>query len=233
VGSEDLFSDPTARRLEFNSPDVVPHLNPMLDQMVMVSPRLALIHTQQSAADWVKVLTARHHLDASSTAIIITWRKPHQQPAIFAAPEMLQTRSVATRREDTHRARPSRMSRYRQAQVFTHVQGPLGPDPDQLLSAMLEHIQLALGRTTEMGTSEDALEPGQCWIFRDGTGLWKGSFVHQLPDIADAIAVHQLMQGSTLQVGATFAMISVRNSRLDADPALCQRATGNARGGGR
>ena len=91
---------------------MIPQVNSMLEQIVMVSPRLALAHTQHTAEEWARVLTAMHHFDPARTIPLITWRRSHQRPHIFAAPDRLQTQANAERLEMMDRERrPSPLRR--------------------------------------------------------------------------------------------------------------------------
>ena len=70
------------------------------------------------------------------------------------------------------------------------------------------------------------------WDSRDPKGTWTGTLILYLPDLAETVAVHALLEGATLQVGSSFATIWVRSQRLDVDPSICLRSPGNGRGGG-
>ena len=234
LGSEALFADPTALRLEMTSPEMIPQVNSMLEQIVMVSPRLALAHTQHTAEEWARVLTAMHHFDPARTIPLITWRRSHQRPHIFAAPDRLQTQANAERLEMMDRERrPSPLRQYRRDLVTIEVRGTMGPDPDQLLAALVTEMGKTLGRAMVHGRKEMGLEPSQFWARRDATGAWTGTMVVLLPGVEDAVALHGVLEGGTVQVGVTFATITVRNQRLDADPALCHPTPGNGQGDGR
>jgi len=233
LGSEALFADPAALRLEMTTPEVIPQVNAMLEQLVMVSPRLALAHTQHTAQEWAGTITAMHHANPARTISLITWRRSHQRPHIFAAPEMLQTQVTAERLEEQDREqRPTPLRQYRRELVTIEVRGTLGPDPDQLLAALITQVGNTLGRAVTHGRREMGLEPSQLWTRRDATGAWTGSLLILLPEVGDAVALHGVLEGGTVQVGATFATITVRNRRLDANPALCHPTPGNGRGVG-
>ena len=145
---------------------------------------------------------------------------------------MLQTRATATRRAAQTRSRPSRLMRYRHDLLNISIRGPLGPDPDQLLVAVLQQIHACLGHPLVQGKGEHDLDTHTFWDPRDSKGAWTGNLTLYLPDLAETAAVHALLEGATLQVGSSFATIWVRSQRLDADPSLCFRSPGNGRGGG-
>ena len=109
----------------------------------------------------------------------------------------------------------------------------MGPDPDQLLAALVTEMGKTLGRAMVHGRKEMGLEPSQFWARRDATGAWTGTMVVLLPGVEDAVALYGVLEGGTVQVGVTFATITVRNQRLDADPALCHPTPGNGQGDGR
>ena len=203
LGSETLFADPTALRLEMTSPEVIPQVNSMLEQIVMVSPRLALMHTQHTAEEWARVLTAMHHFDPARTVPLITWRQSHQRPHIFAAPDRLQPQAQAERLERMDREqRPTPLHQYRRDLVAIEVKGTLGPDPDQLLAALVTEIGNTLSRAMVHGRQEMGLEPFQFWARRDATGAWTGTVMVLLPAVEDAVALHGVLDGGTVQVGS-------------------------------
>jgi hypothetical protein len=214
------------------TPDVIPLVNPFVEQMVLVSPKLALVHTQRSAEEWVETLTTMHHANPTMAATHLTWRRPHKRPTIFAAPDLLQVRTVAERQQAFMREnRPSRMALYRQDLVTVEVRGSLGPDPDFLLAALVGQMKEVLGRDVPHGKDENDLEPSQHWSHRDATGAWTGKVIVHLPNLPEARAVYQTFQGGTVQVGNMIATLWVRHTQLDANPALLTSSQGNAQGG--
>ena len=232
IGSESLYADPAARRVEFTSTDAVPQINQLVEHMVMVSPRLGLMHSRHSAEEWTAALTTMHHANPEVCATLVTWRRPHHRPQLFAAPEMLQTRATATRRTAQTRSRPSRLMRYRRDLLNISIRGPFGLDPDQLLVALMQQVHACLGRPLVQGKGEYELDTHMFWDPRDPKGAWAGTLTLYLPDLAETAAEHALLEGATLQIGTSFATIWVRSQRLDADPSLCLRSPGNGRGGG-
>ena len=180
------------------------------------------------------MLTAMHHFDPARTVPLITWRQSHQRPHIFAAPDRLQPQAQAERLERMDREqRLTPLRQYRRDLVTIEVKGTLGPDPDQLLAALVTEIGNTLSRAMVHGRQEMGLEPSQFWARRDATGAWTGTMMVLLPAVEDAVALHGVLDGGTVQVGVAFATITVRNRRLDADPALCHPVPGNGRGDGR
>ena len=155
----------------------VPQINQLVEHMVMVSPRLGLIHSRHSAEEWTEALTAMHHTDPEVCATLVTWRRPHHRPQLFASPEMLQTRATATRRAAQTRSRPSRLVRYRHDLLTISIRGPLGPDPDQLLVAVLQQVHSGLGHSLVQGKGEHELDTPTFWDPRDPKGAWTGTLI--------------------------------------------------------
>ena len=232
VGTESLYADPVARRMEITSPEAVLLVHHMLDQVVLVSPKLALINTTHTAEEWTKVITVMHNADPLTAVTLLTWRRPHHRPQIFAAPDMLQTRATALRRNARCSLRPSQHNEYNRRLVTVTVRGPLGPDPDLLLTTFVELLQTSLGITISRGTGEFDVEPAQFWEKRDALGGWKGVMFLYLATLDETAAVHHTFEGASLQVGGTFATVSVRNPMLDANPSLLLPLPGNGQGGG-
>ena len=102
-----------------------------------------------------------HTADLLTAVTLVTRRRPHRRPQIFAALNMLQTRATALRRNACCSVRPSQHNDYNQHLVTITVRGPLGPDPDLLLATFVELLQAALGTTISRGKGEPELEPTQ------------------------------------------------------------------------
>ena len=220
VGAEKLFADVTTRRVEITSPEVIPLINPIIDQVVVVSPRLLLVHTQASQQDWIQTMTNMHHTDAEVAATLVTWRRSHHQGDPWAAPEMLQTRASALRQRARHNRRPGHLSDYQQHLARVTLRGPKGPDPETLLATLATQVQTAMGRAIARGPSAEGLQPDQFWEERDARGHWTGTLHFLLPNMVDIIATHRLLDGATVQVGTACSTIAVRNPQLDANPSL-------------
>ena len=220
VGAEKLFADVTTRRVEITSPEVIPLINPIIDQVVVVSPRLLLVHTQASQQDWIQTMTNMHHTDAEVAATLVTWRRSHHQGDPWAAPEMLQTRASALRQRARHNRRPGHLSDYQQHLARVTLRGPKGPDPETLLATLATQVQTAMGRAIARGPSAEGLQPDQFWEERDARGHWTGTLHFLFPNMVDIIATHRLLDGATVQVGTACSTIAVRNPQLDANPSL-------------
>ena len=205
----------------------------MIDQIVMVSPRLGLIHTRHTPEDWVRSLTAMHHNDPDVIATLVTWWKPHHRPEVFAAPDMLMNRAAALRQQARARRQPTHMNEHRRNNIHVNVRGPLGPHFGQLLTTMVHQTQMALGRPLSRGKGEHESLPNQFWDLRDVQGAWTGSFLLRLLDLGDASATFLFWEGTTLQVGRAFATTTARRPLLTADPFLLHPGPGNGRRGGR
>ena len=156
-----MYADPTARRVEITSPEVTPVLNPLVDQIVLVSPRLALVCTQVTQQEWTHALTTMQHADPEVAATLITWRRSHHDGAPWAAPDMLRTRQTGMQRRSRANQRRTPLREYQLDLTTILIRRPHGPDPEQLIATIIEQVRVGLGTHITRGRDEFQLETAQ------------------------------------------------------------------------
>ncbi len=67
--------DRTARLLDTSAPQAIRGARGMLDALLMVSPRLAVLHTSESKETWEALITAQLRRNPEQAITIIRWRR--------------------------------------------------------------------------------------------------------------------------------------------------------------
>lgn len=162
VGSQQLFADPTAMKVDFTSLDALRPVQNLIAQSVVISPKLALMIPRVTCQEtWTTSLTAMRNRCPEVAITRISWRKEHHEVAIWAHPQVLPAQARADRVEEGRRRRPGGMHVYLAELLTVTINGSLGPQPDVLLTEFLAQIRTALGRVLARGRQDSALHPDQ------------------------------------------------------------------------
>ena len=151
---------------------------------------------------------------------------------IWAQPAVLPERVRAARVQARQRRQPAGPAAYFNELATVTLAGPQGPDPDKLLSALLEQMSTCLGRRFTRGRSDGELAPDTFWERRDGAGNWNGQVVLRIPALSELRALRQVVHGASVDVAGSLATLALTNPRLDSEP-VCRLAQqpGNGSGG--
>ena len=233
VGSQNMFNDPTAMRVELPALETItndPELLGLIDQAVVVSPQLILIHTHADQATWKEALTAMQRHDPEQAIFRITWRQSHNKGEVWAAPQVLPAQAQADRIRARGRRQPAGADEYRSELLLIKLTSALGPSPESILAELIAQIQLALGTPISRAPGNNGLQPHQFREKRDGTGAWDGSLQLRLPRLEEAKLVTNLLDGATLDIDGALSPFSCTNPRLNSTNANNASTMGNGRG---
>jgi len=129
AGRRGLFADPGSRLLDFRSAETLGEITDLADEVVLASPRLAVVRTLSTQAEWTARLTAIAAGDADEAIEALRTRpsaggRPWAKPACRLAtlPQWLAAGAGAV---------PGA------AVVLLRVRGPFGPHPCEALGALM------------------------------------------------------------------------------------------------
>ena len=232
IGCERLYADPTALRIEVTSMSALLRIRQLAEQLVIVSPRLALaVPSDTRQSQWTETLTNIRRNDPENAVSKVTWRAGHHQGHVFAIPEALPAQVRADRVEEQRRRRPAGVGAHLAELITVTLTGSLGPRPDQLLLDVLAQLNTALSRTLQPGAADQALFPDQYREERHGDGQWSGVLTLRIPCSTETVHLCTMLHGATLDIGSDQTMITAFNPRVDATHSRL-RGSGD-RGGGR
>ena len=237
VGSQSLFSDPTAMRVELPELETITkdtEIRNMVNQAVVVSPQLVLMHTNADQNTWKETLTAMQRHDPEQAIMRITWRRNHNKGDIWAAPQALPAQIQADRIRARGRRRPGGADEYRSELVQIRITDALGPSPETILAELIAQIQLAINTPLARAPGNNGLQPHQFREQRDGTGSWDGSLQIRIPKIEEARTIRDLLDGATLDIDGALSPFTCTNPRLNSTndnvPGNTRSEEGNGKG---
>ena len=131
IGSQSFFSDSSALLADISNPSAATRIADLCEQLVIVSPRLVLLHTSQPKDTWELRLTELVREDASKSIGRVHWRKSGHGCRVFAKPLALDIQ-VRAARAKAHPQASRGIEHDPSLSSMIVIRGVLGADPAKL-----------------------------------------------------------------------------------------------------
>ena len=136
IDSQSLFSDSSALLADISHPYAATRIADLCEQLVIVSPRLVLLHTSQPKETWGLRLTELVREDASKSIGRVHWRKSGHGGRFFAKPLVLDIHVRAARAQaHSHASRGIDQDPSLSSMIV--IRGVLGADPAKLIEDLM------------------------------------------------------------------------------------------------
>lgn len=156
----------------------------------------------------------------------ISWRHRRRDLSTWALPQALPSRVSADAVQARRRRRPAGTAGYLLETFTLTLMGELGPDPDDLLSQLIDRIRTLLTRPISRAQDGQNLQPDEFHDYRKGDGSWAGSLRLRIVSDIETRHVHTLFHGGTVQIAGTYTPINCFSPRIDASAHLRQEVSG-------
>ena len=169
---QSLLTDRSARIMEFTHVRALRKTARWLDSVLVVAPRLALIHSTTSRPDWEGKMTQMMR-DVPEEAISgIKWRKSQHGGRSWAKPAMCEAQIKGLVQQTLHVRDDGELQK-----VMISIPGSLGKQPDGLMQKLVHEIGKILGNTVGLVDSEADLSDYKIWPDKGTNNTWKGSLI--------------------------------------------------------
>ena len=214
VGMFAMFADLDVMIADLGAPGgLLLHMD-IIAGAILLSPFKALVLTSASKAAWEVQLTGAFARDPSINVQRLRWRQSCRGGRTFVKPLALD-RDVRSARARASRAMAASGDvADPRAALLIQFGGPLGADPDALLSNIITAIGTQTGVQLSAGASHCALRPGHFAAVRDGGGRWTGAFRVQYSDHATAMRMALQLRTFSVAVGDVVGIFDVHSPYL-------------------
>ena len=206
VGDGDIFCDKSALLVEVTSWGAVRNILPLVEDLVALSPKWALMRTQVRAEQWGDILTNIMKGNPYESILRIIWRQSLHGGRPWALPSATtqQIQTVRVQAKQKLSSQNANGSSLRESAIF--VKGNLGPNPGAVLRELINSITTKTHLTLREVPEGEELLDGDWTICQDpGSGIPSGKIRVQLANSA---------QVRCLQLGADKQVISVGGEAL-------------------
>ena len=195
----------------------------MLDEVLMVSPRLAVLHTAASKEAWEGLMTSQLTSQPDKAITIIRWRRSQHGGRPWAKPLMCdaQVRGITT----TTRERAAGRGSEELCQLRLTLAGPLGSDPNGLCNKLMEEVAKKTAQWRRV-PNEENLGPLTYVTTVDAEDKWLGSIVLRCESGQMAAALTTCFDGAAIQVNGARSVLRVFHAESAARGGRCDRYGG-------
>ena len=172
LGNRDLTGDPTAMVVEMGAPSAVEELHYLMDEVVLVSRRRAVMTTSRAAQDWVRCVTAQAGSDPTNAIEKIRYRSARNGGRPWIQPSVLEGEVRAGRTRAAAAKAPPRQAREMTKRATISVQGLIASNPNRLLALIMDKVVQVTKVQWEM--KGETKQPNEFDPKKDIDGNWTG-----------------------------------------------------------
>ena len=210
IGSRGLFTSEAALLADFGNVRSISEETHFLDEVVLVSPRLALLTTPHDSRYWGGTLTRQLRSDPTSAIKGIRYRpskggRPWAKPA--ALPIQIQNARAQAALRNAHTT-ATMEHQHRCAISITEI--PTGM-PDDLLQVIVQHVSDILGLPLQRNDDLNAMRVYDWQPLQDPLGRWRGGLVVQCSNQQETRTLHDRLQGNCIERNGTPCILEVNN----------------------
>ena len=222
IGSKNLYGDPKAIMVEFTKVQaLVSHLV-FVAEAVLVSPRLALIHTGASAHDWGEMMTVQ----AISTPLEKIEKmkfRPSFGGRPFAKIQVLDKTAQGFKARAAAQTMGKTEEERRSLNVTINIQDLISTGKDNIGRDIMQALNSKAMNTYDTERAEGGeLATGEWRLVKSFDDKWVGKIQVQAASIEDVKFLFRTLQGSAIEVDGQSCVIEVlsdfvRDPNLGAD----------------
>ena len=224
ISCSGLSNDTEALLVDFNSPAALLPARGLCSMVMLLSPTRALVRTPAPAQTWAQILTAGVQSTPTCCIQRLRWRPSVRAGRTWVKPHVLDrdARSAAAR------ARPRQHTRADPQGLLTvFLRGPLGPQSDALLQALVSALLQHTGAEAEHGSPNRVLQADQWAEMREADGTWNGGIRFQFRSKEQALSFATQARSYAVVLGDLTTCLDVHSpylpewlTALSADPRL-------------
>ena len=210
IGSQSLFIEQAAVIVDFGHPRAFIGNEEMIEEMVLVSPRMALMTTPRQADDWCQLMTEQFRSDPLSAITRIRFRDSRGGRP-WARPVALPGQIKATRA----RARPQTASAKEQAKqqlrTTVTISSMATGRKEELQACIMDHISAVIQKSFQRSTSDSPLRSYEWKPILDELGEWRGAIEFECVWQEEVNMIYSKMQGSGIELQGTCCILEFEN----------------------
>ena len=215
VGLRDSYFDRTSLIAELTCWEAIHMVSAWCDDILPISPKLALIRTGVPAATWQGILTRLMKENPGECVLRIKWRPSYHGGRPWATPEATTEQLRAVRAQAAIKLQGRSPGIGRDLESTLTLQGNLGPEPVDVLVSLMQAVSAKMGANLARREEGEVLEAGDwCVLYHPGTIDPNGRVRVRLQNADDAKLLQEAIHAQPVVVGGENVAVQVSNPAL-------------------
>jgi hypothetical protein len=215
IGPLKLYTEPGALLTEFGHTKALTEALESIENIVLVSPRLALVTTSESSEHWCALLTRQLKSDPLGAIMKLRFRPSRHGGRAFAKPEALPCNIKQTKAKAAARPPPAADGTAHELQSTIQISEIPTGTPDDLLLYIIDQLGAAIGAPFRQKAQQGPLNAYECRPVRDAIGKWTGSIDFKCASQQEHGLLYAKLQGSGIELSGTCCVLDITNSFLN------------------
>jgi hypothetical protein len=218
IGQQSLFVNPAALLVDFGHPKALIDAIVSLEEVVLVSPRLALITTPHNTEQWRTIMTKQLQTDASAAITKIRFRQSRHGGRPWATPEALPTQIQRAKCRAAKAPATAIERDRRELRSTLRVSNISTGRPEDVIDLILEQMSAVIGMPLRRSNGTRSPKPYDCQPTRDAFGKWTGAIQFECANSGELKAVYEAMHGSSIEMNGVCSIVEIENLFNDLAP---------------
>ena len=214
IGPLNLFTEPGALLVEFgHTKALIDALEPV-ENIVLVSSRLALVTTPERSEHWCALLTRQLETDPLGAITKLRFRPSRHGGRAFAKPETLPSNIRQMKAKAASRPPAAADGTAHELQSTVRISEIPTGTPDDLLLYTIQQLGAAITVPFNQKTQQGPLNAYECRPTRDALGKWTGAIDFKCASQQELGRLYSKLQGSAIELNGTCCVLDITNSFL-------------------
>ena len=213
IGTKDLFGNPGAILMEMTSPAAAAMHYDSMDELVFVTPRVALLQTSESKENWENILTAAN-LQSPMTAISkMLYRASNRGGRPFAEPQAL-GEELRAKKAQARVAAVSKQEQARRTKTFTiNIQEFNGKGREEIARLIIDAIKNKAKVQFDEGLDME-LKEGEWKMVRNAEGNWNGKLLVHAKSLEEVQMTMKEIYGTAVEADGRSHTIEISSEHV-------------------
>ena len=214
IAAQDILNDKGARIMELTSLQALELVKPLCDEVMLISPKTALIQTREPKETWKEVLTQLIRADPSKSVTQIRWRRSEHGGQPWVKPILLD--SCAKGNLEKARAVAAKCLAS-DTRLTIEIGRHMGSEPWLLWEALMKKIGESTG-VTLIGLPYRMDPPQGSWVvIPDDDGEPSNRAIVEVREVSQVQLFYDRIHGASIAVNGHLQTVTVFGADFEAD----------------
>ena len=213
IGLRATYLDRSALLVEMTDWEALQSVEHLCEDILPISPKVALIHTGVLSSTWDNILTDTMKNNPSQCILRIKWRRSYHGGRPWAQPAVTSAQMQAVKTHANIKRQGRALGSGKDLESTISIPKSLGPAPVALVEELMKNIGIEFGAVLNQKQEDATLEPGDwCMLKHPGTQDPTGRMRIRLSNSDDVKKLEDMFHAQPVEVGGEFCALQVSNS---------------------
>jgi hypothetical protein len=182
-----------------------------MEEVVLVSPRMALMKSGMAAQEWERVLTAQAKSDPSGAITMVRFRASRNEGRPWVKPGVLDALLKRGRAKAAAARLPEKQALLATLKADIVIQGVVVGDQEHLIGKIMEKINIQSGLRLTRRTSTTRMQGNEWEPNLGADGVWRGRISCQAADKKDIEKLFDKVHGHGIELDGICLVLEVES----------------------